>query len=107
MKLPSNVVIPRNKLENYLLVRREKNDKSKFLAQADFIQENPDMLESAIRRLVNENDAVADREDEYGTFYRVTGILSGITGDLNVITIWIYDKKHNNYRFITLKPNKE
>lgn len=51
--------------------------------------------------------AVPDRKDEYGTYYRVTGTLQGPNGDLNVITVWIYGAKESNYRFITLKPDKE
>ena len=107
MKLPETVVIQREKLTHYLLVPQPKNDKSKFLAQAGFTQENPEALEAAIRRLVQENDAVQDRQDEYGTFYQVTGVLRGIKRDLNVVTVWIYEIKHQGYRFITLKPDKE
>jgi len=107
MKLPRDVVIPREKLTANLLVLQTKNDKSKFLAQAGFTLQNPDALEAAIRRLIGENDAVQDRADEYGTFYRVTGLLYGVTDDLDMITIWIHEAKDSRYRFITLKPNKE
>jgi hypothetical protein len=107
MKLPDDVVIPREKLTEYLLVPKDKNDKSKYLAQAGFTQENPDALEAAIRRLIGENDAVQDREDEYGIYYRVTGVLYGVTADLDVITVWIQGAKDSSYRFITLKPDKE
>lgn len=107
MKLPDDVIIPREKLTAYLLVLQTKNDKSKFLAQVGFTQENPDELEAAIRRLIREHEAVQDREDEYGIFYRVTGILRGIMGNLNVITVWVYGVKDSRYRFITLKPDRE
>lgn len=107
MKLPDDAVIPREKLTQYLLVPQVKNDKSKFLAQAGFTQDNPDALESAIRHLIRKQDAVQDREDEYGIFYRVTGVLDGISRDLKVITIWLYSPKERNYRFITLKPDTE
>ena len=90
MKLPEDVVISRSKLTDYLLVPKDKNDKSKFLAQAGFTEENPDALQDALRRLIREYDAVEDAENEYGTFYRVIGTLYGITGNLDVITIWIY-----------------
>jgi hypothetical protein len=72
MKLPEDVLIPREKLTAYLLVSRAKNDKSGFLAQAGFTQRNPDLLEAAIIRLIRDNDAVQNRKDEYGTYYRVT-----------------------------------
>ena len=107
MKLPDDVVILREKLTAYLLAPKNKNDKSRFLAQAGFTQENPEALEAAIRRLINENDAVQDRVNEYGIHYRVTGSLYGVSGTLAVITVWIYGAKDGNYRFITLKPNKE
>jgi hypothetical protein len=97
MKLPEEVLIPREKLTAHLLVSRAKNDKSGFLAQAGFTQQNPD----------RDNDAVQDRKDEYGTYYRITGTLQGPNGDLNVITVWIYGAKESKYRFITLKPDKE
>ncbi|MBC6935347.1 MAG: hypothetical protein DWB42_05870 [Chloroflexi bacterium] len=107
MKLPEDVLIPREELTAYLLVSRAKNDKSGFLAQAGFTQQNPDMLEAAIIRFIRDNDAVQNRKDEYGTYYRVTGTLQGPNGDLNVITVWIYGAKESKYRFITLKPDKE
>ena len=100
-------IIPREKLTNYLLVPQVRNDKSKFLAQAGFTQDNPDVLEAAIRHILAENEAVQDREDEYGTFYRVSGSLVGPDKALTVITVWMYGTKEQNYRFITLKPDKE
>jgi hypothetical protein len=42
MKIPHDAIRAREKLTHYLLVFRKKNDKSKFLAQAGFIHENPD-----------------------------------------------------------------
>jgi len=41
VKIPTDAVIPMEKLTHYLLVFREWDDKSKFLAQAGFTQENP------------------------------------------------------------------
>jgi hypothetical protein len=107
MKIPEDAVIAREKLTGYLLVPQVKNDKSKFLAQVGFTQDNPDDLEVAIRQVITENDAVQDRVNEYGTYYRVTGALQGPGGDLAVITVWIYGAKEGAYRFITLKPDKE
>lgn len=107
MRIPEGAVVPREKLTDYLLVPQVKNDKSKFLAQVGFTQENPDVLEAAIRAVIAENDAVQDRVNEYGTFYRVTGSLRGPAGDLEVVTVWIYGAKDETYRFITLKPDKE
>ena len=107
MKLPADVIIPREKLVAYLLMPQTKNDKSKFLAQAGFTQANPDALEMAIRNLISENEAVQDREDEYGIYYHVNGTLQGILGSLAIVTVWIHATKADNYRFVTLKPFKE
>ena len=107
MRIPSDAIIPREKLIGYLLVPQVKNDKSKFLAQAGFTSDNLGVLEAAIRRILAENDAVRDRENEYGIHYRVQGSLVGPNGELAVIAIWIWGAKEKQYRFITLKPDKE
>ncbi|TVR19415.1 MAG: hypothetical protein EA396_12575 [Anaerolineaceae bacterium] len=106
MKLTSDVIIPRDKLTRYLLVFQPENDKSKFLAQAGFTQENPDALEAAIRDLIAHHDAVLDRQDYFGDFYRVEGTLRGVNDHhLAVVTIWIVRTEEADvYRFVTLKP---
>ena len=107
MKIPPDAIIPRDKLTKYLLVFQPENDKSQFLAQAGFTQDNPDALDTAIRRLLDENEAVQDRKNIYGTFYRVSGALVGPSGTIAVITVWLLTATTDEYRFITLKPNKE
>ncbi len=104
MKIPPDAIIPNDKLIQYLLVPRQKNDKSGFLAQAGFTFENPEDLDKALRRLIAENEAISDRHDEYGTFFRVEGDLLGPRGILSVITIWILRTHDDQYRFVTLKP---
>lgn len=106
MRLPPDVIIPRDKLTRYLLVFRPESDKSQFLALAGYTQDNPDALEAAIRELVATHDAVLDRHDPYGDFYRVEGTLKRATGhDLLVVTIWIMRTAETGvYRFVTLKP---
>lgn len=109
MKLPADAIIPNDKLSKYLLIYRPDSDKSKFLAQAGFTGENPAALETAIRQLIAESEAVFDREDDWGTFYSVSGVLKAVDGqDLDVITIWINPKDTPEiYRFVTLKPRKQ
>lgn len=48
MKLPVDAIIAREKLTQYLLVPRQKNDKSRFLAQVGFTLQNPEALEEAV-----------------------------------------------------------
>lgn len=107
MQLPSDSIIPEDKITRYLLVPRIKDDKSKFLAQAGFTQENPEELLLAIRQLAATNEAIEDNTNEYGTFYIVEGNLQGINDrDLAVVTVWLQSKHDGNFRFVTLKPKK-
>jgi hypothetical protein len=104
MRLPGAVVIPSDKLSGYLLVARRHNDKAKFLERFGFTLDNPDVLEAAIRSLAAGNEAVIDRQDVYGVFYRVEGSLVGPKGKLEVVTIWLERAVDGEVRFITLKP---
>ena len=104
MKILDDAIIPGEKLTQYLLMPQRKNDKSGFLAQAGFTQENPDLLEQAIRQLVANNEAELDGQNEYGTFYRVVGDLHGPKGVLTTVTVWIQLTNDNRYHFVTLKP---
>lgn len=108
MKIPDDAVIPEEKLTRYLLVPRTKDDKSKFLAQAGFTQENPNDLLSAIKQLILTTDAVEDSINEYGVFYTVEGDLQGLNGrSLSVVTVWLQSVYDGSFRFITLKPKKD
>ena len=90
MKIPNDAIIPERKITQYLLVFKAKDDKSKFLAQAGFTQENPDLLEAAIRDLANRVEAVVDDQNEYGTFFLVVGKINGTENrKLSVITVWL------------------
>lgn len=104
MMLPTDAVIPRDKLLDYLLASRRKNDKSRYLAQAGFTRDNPEILDAALRRLIAEYEGVIDRVDDYGVFYRVAGPLQGPDGILPVVSIWMKQETDGVCRFVTLKP---
>jgi hypothetical protein len=104
MRIPKDAEIPAEKLTRYLLVYRVRNDKSGFLAQAGFTLENPAVLEQAIRQLVEENDAIQDRQNAYGTFFQVAGVLNGPDRVLHVVTVWLNVAHSERFRFVTLKP---
>lgn len=106
MRLPGALVIPSDKLSGYLLVARRHNDKAKFLERLGFTQDNPEVLAAAIRYLAAEHEAVVDRQDVYGIFYRVEGALIGPIGRLEVVTIWLERAIDDEIRFITLKPRR-
>ncbi len=71
MKIPADAVIAPEKLANYLLAHRRKNDKSRYLLRAGFDQSNPEVLEAAIRKACAGGDAIAQRVSEYGTYLPV------------------------------------
>jgi hypothetical protein len=107
VKIQDTAIIPEEKITRYLLVPRIKDDKSKFLAQAGFTQDNPEELLKAIKQLVMTTEAVKDSTNEYGTFYIIEGNLEGVNGhELTVVTVWLQSKNDESFRFITLKPKR-
>ena len=105
MRLPPDVIIPMEKLTAYLLVAREWDDKSKFLARAGFTRDNPHLLLAAIRELAATAEAVEDGRNEYGVFLRAVGSLTGPNRRvLAVVTIWLQTHEEGRIRFVTLKP---
>jgi hypothetical protein len=107
MKIPEDAEIPESKLTAYLLVPRTVDDKSAFLGQAGFGPSNWVLLRDELLRLIVRAEAIVDRRDVYGTFYRVEGTLAGPAGQkLEVVSIWLCGSLDGRYRFITLKPNR-
>ncbi|MBE9256609.1 DUF6883 domain-containing protein [Dolichospermum sp. LEGE 00246] len=108
MTMPQDAIIPDAKISNYLLKYRDKDDKSKFLAQAGFTEDNPEKLKLAILQLMETVDPIEDITNEYGTFYRIEGELIGVNQlNLSVVTVWLKRKIDNQFQFVTLKPKKE
>ncbi len=106
MRIPDNALISLDKLTRYLLMLRPVDDKSGFLAQAGFTQDNPQDLLMALRALTQTGNATVQKSNEYGTFYQMSGILKGLNGvELGVVTIWLATAD-GAFRFITLKPQK-
>ncbi len=107
MKIPENAIIPSEKFSRYLLVKREFDDKSLFLGKAGYTLENCDDLIAHIQVLISHNEAIKERTDEYGTFYRLTGILPGINKQsISVTTVWMQRKMDGRFLFITLFPER-
>jgi hypothetical protein len=105
VKIPPDAIFPEEKLTRYLLVPRIEDDKSKFLAQVGFTQENPGELLTAIRQLTRLADAVEDGSNAFGDFYRVEGEIEGPNGQrLAVVLIWLCWYRDRSFHFITLKP---
>ena len=68
VKIPEDALIPDSKLTQYLLVFREQDDKSKFLAQAGFTLDNAEALKSAPHKLITDVEAEEDEDNAYGIF---------------------------------------
>ena len=101
----TNCYIPDGKLV-YLLTPAEKDDKSKYLAQAGFSLERPDELREAIHQLISNHDAEYDRQNCWGRYYNVIGPLYGPDGIVAVVTVWIQKESDGDYSFVTLVPSK-
>lgn len=105
MKIPPDAIIQDQKLTKYLLVFKQRNDKSQYLDQAGFRLENWEQLKIAIQKIIQENEAIEDVIDQYGTYYQVIGELKGVNNrKLPVLTVWQKRKIDNKFYFITLKP---
>ncbi|HVR95869.1 MAG TPA: hypothetical protein VMW27_04595 [Thermoanaerobaculia bacterium] len=108
MRIPPDAIIPMEKLTAYLLVAREWDDKSKFLASAGFTRDNPHLLLTAIRELAATAEAMEDGQNPFGVFLRAEGTLTGPNGRvLAIVTIWLRSRADGRTRFVTLKPRKE
>lgn len=77
MKLPSNVIIAREKVTNYLLIRQSRSDKSAFLESGGFTVLNPDALIAQLAVLNEQNEAKQIGENKFGRYYEMAGILWG------------------------------
>lgn len=72
MKLRSDQLdIPAEKLTEYLLTKKEKNDKSKFLISIGYSLENWRDLLNDIKQIAVNNDLVLERKSEFGNLYSI------------------------------------
>ena len=94
------VEIAPEKITGYLLVKKQKNDKSAFLAKLGYTMENWNDLLEDIKKLVTDNNATLQNETQFGSFYQVKGKLR----DFSVVTIWLQQNQKENFKFITLFP---
>ncbi|MDC0832758.1 hypothetical protein POG22_06985 [Geitlerinema sp. CS-897] len=108
MKLPQNAIIAPAKLTEYLLKPKPFDDKSAFLLRAGYSRENWQQLEVDLRQQILTRDAMFIEENIFGRKYQIIGILTGRNNiELNIVTIWMFELATQNFKFITLFPNKE
>lgn len=107
MKLPGDILIEREKLTQYLLVPRKRNDKSKWLAQGGYTLDNWQVLETDLRNLMLSTDAILVEETVYGKMYEIVGKITGPTRKvLSIRTIWMIESATRKAKFITMYPDK-
>ncbi len=71
-----------------LPARAEALGRQEWLPRAGgFEAKNWADLLAAVRRLADTVDAVEDRTNDYGTFYRIEGAIEGPIGKLSVVCI--------------------
>ena len=108
MKLPEQVVISQDKLLRYLLLPREENDKSRFLAAAGYTLATWEVLERDLHQFAKSQEISQLETSVFGLKYTVRGILNGPSGrTLHVVTVWITLAATGETRFVTLFPDKE
>lgn len=108
MKLPSTTIIATEKIKDYLLSHRKRNDKSKWLAKAGYRLENWQQLEQDLRTQVLSLDAIPTDKTKYGQIFEIRGVLNGPNGQtLKVYTIWMREHESKSTKFITMFPQKK
>lgn len=107
MKLPDNTLIAPEKLTQYLLVLKKRNDKSKWLAQIGYTLENWQDLENDLRLQILSLEATAIETTRYGQAYEIRDNLTGPNGKtVAVVTIWMTEIATGVTKFITMYPDK-
>jgi hypothetical protein len=98
-----NIFIDPAKITNYLLVPKDKNDKSKFLNNLGYSLDNWEDLAKDICKIAEENEAVYQKTSPFGgDLFEVKGQLR----NFGVVTIWLLLDSENTFKFVTLFPNK-
>ena len=108
MKLPRDAFIAPGKLSHYLLVWREENDKSEFLAKAGYTAKDAKQLAEDLRSQLLPRDAELLDCGEYGDKYIIRGLLKGPNGRaLSVVSICMIENATRRAKFVTLYPDKK
>jgi hypothetical protein len=100
--MKQTIIVEKAKITDYLLVWKEKNDKSAFLNRLGYYQNNWEDLQNEIILIAQNNDSVFQRPAPFGgSLHKIVAKLK----DKSVITIWLLTKDNETFRFVTLYPN--
>jgi len=109
MKLPNveQAVIPRNKVENYLLnlEHSDGGSKARFFLQFEFRREEWAVLADSLRQHARDNDVTRSDTDADGVTYVVEGSLETPSArNPRVRSVWLLESGELAPRFITAYP---
>lgn len=108
MKLPQDALIAPAKLTGYLLVWREENDKSRWLASAGYSPDNWSELERDLRQQLLPLEARLVEETRYGELYEIRGRLVGPNDTvLPARSFWMIEAESGLTKFITIYPERQ
>ncbi len=106
MKLPNpeNAIIDNRKLAGYCLNPNHSEGKHKarvFKSALNLDLDNIEILRSALLKAVTENDAVLDRENNYGKKYIIDFPLTHQNNTAIIHSVWIVRNNENYPRLVT------
>jgi hypothetical protein len=112
MKLPNpqRTIVDREKIVGYLLnpAHPDNGGKFKFFTQLGFSGEQSDLMATALKALVKENEVVSVIESPHGRKYVIIGRIESPRGKRPLVqSIWIVDKGLDAARLVTAYPHKE
>ncbi len=99
--------IPIEKVRDYLLSMTHLVGRYKavYFASIGFDSDSPELLETAIRELIESEPAVSVDKTEYGQKYLVRGFIKGPNGRTSMLeTVWIVLNSAMHPKFITAYP---
>lgn len=100
-------MISDEKLTEYLLTPRKRNDKSAWLARAGCRLETWAILRRDLIEQMLPNDAFFLERTEYGEVFEIAGRLKGPNGRvLSVRTIWMVETTTKATKLITRYPDR-
>lgn len=101
-------MVPDDKLLRYLLLPREENDKSAFLALAGYTLATWEVLRRDLHDLARSHEVNDTLTSPYGIKHEIRGALTGPNGQtLRIVTVWITLQARGETRFVTLFPDRE
>lgn len=108
VKLSEDTIIASEKLTDYLLTYKKRNDKSQWLAKAGYNIDNWTVLKQDLERQILPMDAKRIEVNAFGQVFEIKGDLIGPNClPLSVSTIWLKETISGVTKFITMYPNKK